>query len=44
MLRIPQILDKRLIDGGEVVSYMRRSRFTSQKDFLVLISEYILRS
>jgi hypothetical protein len=34
MLRIPHCLDKRLTDGGEVVSLMHRPRSTPQKHFL----------
>jgi hypothetical protein len=32
MPRIPHFLDNRLTDGGEVVSLIRRLRFTPQKD------------
>jgi hypothetical protein len=34
---LPHFLDKRLTDGGEVVSVKRRLRSTSQKHFLVPI-------
>jgi hypothetical protein len=34
----PILLDNRLTDGCELVSVTRRSLFTPQKDFLVLIS------
>jgi hypothetical protein len=37
-LRVPQYLDKRLTDGGKVVSLTRRPRFTPPGRFLVLIS------
>jgi hypothetical protein len=32
MSRLPHFLDNRLTDGGEVVSLMRRTLFTPQKD------------
>jgi hypothetical protein len=33
MLRIPHCLDKRLVDGGEVVSPTRRTRSITQKHY-----------
>jgi hypothetical protein len=38
MLRIPYCLDNVLTDGGKVISFTRRPRFTKQKHFLVLTS------
>jgi hypothetical protein len=38
MLNIPQCLDNRLTDGGEVLSLRRPPRSTCQEHFLVLIS------
>jgi hypothetical protein len=39
MLRIPNFLDKRLTNGGEIVSLKRRQRSAPQKHFLMPISK-----
>jgi hypothetical protein len=37
MLRIPHCLDKQLTDGGEVVSFTRRPRFTVELVFFFFL-------